>query len=563
MAQYHTVLTFEGTCAEDLVALRVYLHQFFIFKHNAARRVRERPGATPFSLRIAAVQDALQEIANVGIAFVPYALKRGLRVVTYLHYLRPPSPGYQCVVTVGPGDTLSTLLVEGETLGYPPEPEPDDAHLEQSPKPGTRRVDLYTVLKVRPEARLEAFFKEKLRYYVDLELVQFVPVVTNLEIVAAKEAFPDVLAAGRDYGRLNDLNIPMVCIMGFSTSELREVPLTNLVTVWSLQREGYSVGHFLHTQELPDSFTTKPKKAIPDSERTLTDAERARAAVTRGGSAGKEVKEFEAAFEASLRENKPGDLVDSKGLKIVNVPLEDRQFGEFQLQQNHQDSLTEILGWKPWKERDDVVYNGRCQCKLYEATILAQPCEHLCLCRACYSTYQTHPVLAERCPRCSAPVKTYEELDAPDDFMVIEPISRAAQEDDPTARAVAWPEAVPPEESRLRRAHQEAIRDLLGWKPWIEADDTLFSGRCQCKSAKATVLAQPCDHVCFCHPCYEVYKAHSSLTPRCPRCSCLVDAYEELYAPDDFMIEGPDLSVDEDEKWDKVEVDEEGFQDVV
>jgi hypothetical protein len=451
MAHHHPILTFEGTCAEDMDALRVYLHQFFIFRHNAADRVRERPGPAPFSLRIAAVQDALQDVANAGIGFVPYAVARGLRVVTSLHYIESNS-GYLCTVTVGPGDTLSMLLLaKDETLGHPP--GVDDDVPSPPATAGTRRVDLYTVLRVRTGAQREAFFREKLRYYVDLELVQFVSVGTGLVVVAAREAFSDVLAAGRDYGRLQILDVPMVCIISFSTDELREVPLTNLVTVWSLQREGYSVGHFRHTQELPDPPPTKPKKAqspfpvwteaereaalrkaaIPESERTVlrlppTDAERARAAVTRGGgdSAGKEDKEFEAAWEASVvapdaPPKAEAEVTTKQGRKMVNVPLEDMQFGEFQLRTIHKDSLTEILGWKPWKERDDVVYNGRCQCKLYEATILAQPCEHLCLCRACYSTYQKHPILAERCPRCNAPVKTYEELYAPDDFMVVDP----------------------------------------------------------------------------------------------------------------------------------------------
>lgn len=78
--------------------------------------------------------------------------------------------------------------------------------------------------------------------------------------------------------------------------------------------------------------------------------------------------------------------------------------------------MRDILGWKPWTEGDDQVYNGRCQCKLYVATVLALPCGDACLCRACYEVYKKQPALLDRCPRCSELATSYEVCDDPDDF---------------------------------------------------------------------------------------------------------------------------------------------------
>jgi hypothetical protein len=465
MAHY-AVLTFEGSCAEDVTALRGFFSRYRVFATPGL--ASELPGPGPYTVRIAATKDALFETANIGLSFVPYAQRKGLRVVTWLTTDRRE-------VTVGPTDMLSTLLAEGEILGRPLTETED---MDSAPPPNTRRVDLYTVLRMplrQYQEYQEAFFKEKLRDLINEELVHLVTEPTSFVVVAAKEAFSEVLAAGRDYGRLGVTHVPTLCVMAFSTGRVDEAPLTNMVTMWSLQREGYSVGHYLRTLDLPLRPPKAPKAkspfpvwteaeraaAIPASERTQptrpSDAERARAAVTRPRS-DKEEELWESAvfspapqtkeeesFWTVVEPDPPPKKATSgwpkpmptilPGEKFENAPYmvtkADTDFGEMQMRSIHQDSLTEILGWKPWKEGDDVVYNGRCQCKLYEATVLAQPCEHMCLCQACYAAYQGHPALAERCPRCNAPVTTYEKLDAPDDFMVVDPpVSRPGQGDD-------------------------------------------------------------------------------------------------------------------------------------
>lgn len=95
-------------------------------------------------------------------------------------------------------------------------------------------------------------------------------------------------------------------------------------------------------------------------------------------------------------------------------------------------------------------------------------------------------------------------------------------------------------EVALREWHRVAIQHEFAWKPWIEADNALFSSRCQCKFPKATILAHPCGDLCLCRPCYEMYTRDPSLSARCPRCNALVTKFEEIdLCDDDFRVTAP------------------------
>jgi hypothetical protein len=58
-----------------------------------------------------------------------------------------------------------------------------------------------------------------------------------------------------------------------------------------------------------------------------------------------------------------------------------------------------LFGYKPWTKDDDTYFNTRCVCRAYDATEIAYPCEHLCLCPGCFADCKKKGYL-ERCPRC-------------------------------------------------------------------------------------------------------------------------------------------------------------------
>jgi hypothetical protein len=487
-----TILTFLGTSAADVALVEAYLDRYSVFRYSPEGRVKRGLGPAHHSLKIDAEESVLYEIAQLGIGFAPYALKKNLAIDVFLHYIQP-TPYSLRMVKIEPTLVLSTILAPGETLGHPIT---------------SRLVDYYTVLRIRVGDRedQETFFGEKLRDLLDAELVRLVFYPPTLTIEAAKEAFDDVLAAGRDYYRLGLEESPVVCVVDLQTSDMIEHPLTFNVTVGSLLASGFSVGHFLRSHKLPvASGAAPPPKKVATKQQSIfpvwttaeakmarrlenrekdhtrpsvpplapvpprqpTEAERAKVTVTRKAPTGarpwmeaavewpppdKKEKEFDAIFEESVKKPRvPPSPTSTSSLvsksegkdpkswaastdeekEKYHIPTNaDEAFGEKEMQAMHQDALCDILGWKPWIEADDVEFLGKCHCKYTLATMVAQPCEHLCLCKPCYATYLANPALSERCPRCSAPVTTYEELYAPDDFMHIDAPPQRAYLDD-------------------------------------------------------------------------------------------------------------------------------------
>jgi len=84
---------------------------------------------------------------------------------------------------------------------------------------------------------------------------------------------------------------------------------------------------------------------------------------------------------------------------------------EAMLQQNYKTAFQEAFGHKPWTAEDDTYFSLRCMCRIHDADMVAEPCEHLCLCLRCYDDVEARSsVFLERCPRCAARVTSVHRL---------------------------------------------------------------------------------------------------------------------------------------------------------
>lgn len=442
-----TILTFEAKNAADLALVHAFLDRYSVFKLSPEDRVNREQGPGPFSLRIVAQERLLHEIATIGMGFVSYVRAKWVLVDVYLHYVQP-APYSRRTVLIEPNLALSSILAPGETLGHPL---------------GARLGDLYLLLRVRADKEdSETFFAKKLGLLLLQGLVETVWSAPHLTVLAVKEAFDAVLDAGRSYYRMGLQEAPLVYAVELQTSDNVAHPITSHTTVTSLLNIGLAAGQFYEARELSLSTGTKPtaakkqsvfprtwspaemkeaaekEEAMKEPPPPPTDEERAREAVMRkgkgkgkGGLAAGPRPWPEAATERPSRAPPPlPDVPKTPQGVVAHVSKADLAFGETEMRTMHQEALRDMLGWKRWIAADDEPFSGKCQCKTAVGTIVAKPCEHLCLCRPCYRIYADNAILAERCPRCSTRVTEYEELYAPDDFMDFSPALAAPDDDD-------------------------------------------------------------------------------------------------------------------------------------
>jgi hypothetical protein len=93
-------------------------------------------------------------------------------------------------------------------------------------------------------------------------------------------------------------------------------------------------------------------------------------------------------------------ISDDWGLKVSPSTDEDM------FQTLYKASLQETFGHKPWgADGDTTFFANRCICRINDAIMVAEPCEHLCLCPACYEDLRkANAAFLERCPKCGANV---------------------------------------------------------------------------------------------------------------------------------------------------------------
>jgi len=97
------------------------------------------------------------------------------------------------------------------------------------------------------------------------------------------------------------------------------------------------------------------------------------------------------------------DAQASEDRPVSDAPREERRADEAMLQHTYKTAFQEAFGHKPWTADDDTYFSLRCMCRIHDAVKVAEPCEHLCLCAACYADVCAKaPIFLERCPKCAA-----------------------------------------------------------------------------------------------------------------------------------------------------------------
>ncbi len=69
-----------------------------------------------------------------------------------------------------------------------------------------------------------------------------------------------------------------------------------------------------------------------------------------------------------------------------------------------------------------------------------------------------------------------------------------------------------------RDSFDDALRSIMGWKPWNIVDDHDLPMRCMCRFREATYAAYPCEQLILCEVCFFDYMKHPVLCERCPKC---------------------------------------------
>lgn len=118
---------------------------------------------------------------------------------------------------------------------------------------------------------------------------------------------------------------------------------------------------------------------------------------------------FEAALEGKLKVGYPLDgrleLIELTEVNAEHGGKEDLAKDEAMFQNLFKKDLQETFGHKPWDvadQQDTLYFGNRCICRIHDAVMVAEPCEHLALCAACYSEFgQKSAVFLERCPKCA------------------------------------------------------------------------------------------------------------------------------------------------------------------